>query len=217
MKINFYTAIHKALRHYLYSVAIDVGNHDFSDTARFTVLYENIIKLINLLRDHARHEETYIRPLIESKFKDIADKLGAEHDEQEHELMTLENNCRRLLHLSGHEAVTEGLLFYRALNKFIGESLLHMEEEENTMEILQTVCTDEELMDVHMRIITSFSMEKMLQAISYMMPALNLEERLSMLKGMMMNATQETTAIILSKVEAAIKREHWIELKAFIK
>jgi hypothetical protein len=216
MKINFYTVIHKAIRHYLYNIAIDVGNHDFRDNARFIALNENVLKLLNLLREHGRHEETYIRPLIASKFNDIAYKLGMEHEEQEHELMTLETNCRRFLHLSGHEAVTDGLIFYRALNKFIGESLLHMEEEEATMEILQNVCSDEELMDVHKRILMSFSMEKMLQAISYMMPALNLEERLSMLKGMLMNATEETTAIILSKVEQALNSEHWLELKAFL-
>lgn len=210
MKVNFYTVIHKAIRRNLYLVAIEIGNHDFSNTKQFPALQNKILDVLQLLSDHAKHEETFIRPLLEAKLPDMALRLGDEHASHLEEINQLVNACHNITNND------EGLAFYRAYNQMAAESVLHMEQEEATMEVLQTVCTEEELFAVHMEIIKHFTPEKMLQCLDYMMPAMNLTERANMAKGMLMNAADDSVKIILDKIKTVLPVNDWLALKAVI-
>lgn len=210
MKTDFYTVIHKAIRRSMYTVAIEIGNHDFSDVSKLKALQNKIVNVLELLSEHAQHEEKFIRPLLETKLPDSASKLTHDHASHVSELNQLKMACNNI---ANNE---DGLVFYRAFNQMIAGSVIHMEEEEITMKTLQTVCTEAELLAVHMNIISYFTPEKMLQCLDYMMPAMNITERTAMAKGMLMHAAEEPARVILARIESSLPANDWLALKAVI-
>jgi hypothetical protein len=182
-RIDFYTKVHKALRASLFDLSQRAATTDYRDPRALQALAEALGGLLARLSSHARHEATFIHPLLEAK------AAGGGAFDADHE--ALEAEQARLAHmLAGASSATVdarpvlGLAFYRALNAFIARYLEHLDREEAAMPVLWERCSDDELRSVMARFGTSRPLDEALADMGWMLPALSGSEQAELIGGM---------------------------------
>lgn len=181
-RIDFYTKVHKALRASLFQLSRRAASVDCRDLQAVRACADALRGLLERLSAHARHEASFIHPLL-------AEKTGSSPFDADHR--TLEEEQARLVGLLDSvsalpeaERNTRGLTFYRALNLFIARYLEHLDREEAAMPVLWERCSDEELRSVMVRFGASRPLGEALADIGWMLPALNAPEQAELVGGM---------------------------------
>ena len=174
MRVDLYTAIHKAQRFHMFQLANAIGGADMESDRAATALADQLRDLIEHLRDHARNEETYIHPLFDGVGTGAA-ALRHEHDELEADLEELE----RVLGGGRHQNL------YPAYTRFLGRYLLHLsEEEEAQRQVLWRRYDDDTLRGVLGRFKTERPLDKAAADFEFMLPALSAQELATLFRGM---------------------------------
>jgi hypothetical protein len=126
-RTDFYTVVHKALRKQLFEAIMVAGSTDYGDSDDRTRVARAVAEVVKRFRDHADHEEQFLHPVIAEVLPATEQALHAQHEEHSRGLDEVERAFEMALAdrtgASGHRA-------YRALSRFAGHSLAHMEEEE---------------------------------------------------------------------------------------
>lgn len=213
MKIDFYTQIHKAIRRNLFNLSIKIASADHNNLKARQHNHEVLMKVMDLLRAHAKHEEKFFHPLIERKLQ-MTLQIEDEHRHQEEELMTLEvlsdelvleNNINNLSEKYNH--------LYNKINHYISEYLKHMAHEEQIMIQLQMVCSEKELIDALQSLFDSLSQEEVKDSINYMLSALNPIERFNMMNALLSQADNALKSEYMALAEQTISAQDWEYLK----
>ena len=174
MRVDLYTAIHKAQRFHMCQLANVIGGADLESDEAANALADRVRQLIAHLRDHAHNEETYIHPLFDAAGTG-AGPLRDEHDELEAALEELER------------VVGEGRRqdLYPAYTRFLGQYLLHLsEEEEAQRQVLWPRYTDDTLRGVLDRFKAERPRDKAAADLEFMLPALSASELANLFRGM---------------------------------
>ncbi len=130
-KFNFYTMIHKVIRKALFDTCFMAGQTDFFDKNETMIFIEKFSGLVNLLKDHSLHEETYIHPLLAEKEMAEFATVEEEHKQLEEQLQRLEQMLRVAFENQDQSTCYElGNSFYLAMNEFTGHYLHHLFDEE---------------------------------------------------------------------------------------
>ena len=148
-KIDLLTHPHKEQRQWMYSLSIEAITLDFSDAVQ-AKKYETAFKaLIDDLKDHAENEEMFILPLIVKRFPKEANIFHHDHLEIKVKLQLLLDAIEKINQADSQDKTDLALNFYRGFNKFIGEYLLHLDDEEQKiLPILEEHFSAEELLGV---------------------------------------------------------------------
>ncbi len=206
--IDFYTQIHKALRRWLFNFSINISTTDFTDHNQCRALDQELSQLFALLRAHAHHEEAFFHPVI-SKYlaATYSETLSHEHEAQEKSLIAIEKISKSIC--ENNQAIIREqhtLLLYKTFNNFIADYLQHLNEEETIMPLLQERCTDAELLQPITALITSLTTDKIMESITYMLPALNPQERTNYMTHLLQNADEKTRALMQARATAALQK-----------
>ena len=174
MRIDLYTAIHRAQRHHMFQLGNAIGSADFNDEHTTATVLTRVRRMVDHLRDHAQNEETYIHPLFDALGGD-ADHLRHEHDDLERDLAELENVLReRRLHD-----------LYAAYTRFLGKYLLHLnEEEEAQKQILWPRYDDNALRAVLDRFKAERPRDKAAADLEFMLTAMSTPELLKFFRNL---------------------------------
>jgi hypothetical protein len=178
---NLYRPIHKGLRSLLFETTALVARTDFADPAEADLAVGAVGLLLDLLDDHAEHEDRFTLPELNALAPPLAAQLEADHGRLEGlqaELRTLLPRAR-----TGDLSATEaGELLGRGLNLLVAEHLRHMDREETqAMAVFWAHRTDPELFAVEGKIRASIPPEKMARFARILLPALSTPERVAML------------------------------------
>jgi hypothetical protein len=169
--IDFYTKVHKGLRAALFALSARAATTDYEAADGLHALTRELREVLGKL---SAHEARFIHPLLQ-------EKLGAAFDDDHAALESAQEGLARDLaavtQAQAGERRTGGLLFYRALNRFIARYLGHLEREEAVMPLLRDKCTDEELHGVLARFAASRSPAQATGDLAWMLPALSPVER----------------------------------------
>ncbi len=181
-RTDLYTSIHKTHRYALYTMAIQAGKTDYAKKELVDKLYGLLSAFKEQLRIHIVSEETFIHPLLSRRVPGGALELQAEH----HEHFQRVDDLIKLLdeikaRPEGFESLRElGLEFYKALNRFISEYLVHIDKEEERIQpTLWRLCTEEELIGVvsaFMGRMQNQTLEEAEQTLRIMIPAYDSDE-----------------------------------------
>jgi len=178
---NLYRPIHKGLRSLLFDTTALVARTDFGDSAEANLAVGAVALLLDLLDDHAGHEDSFVVPEISALAPPLAAQLEADHgrlDGLQAELRTLLPRARA----ADPSAIEAGELLGRGLNLLVAEHLKHMDREETqAMAVLWANRTDAELFVIEGKIRASIPMEKMARFARILLPALSTPERVMML------------------------------------
>lgn len=203
MRVDLYTAVHKAQRFHLCRLAVEIGRADFSNATTSERIASGLRHLLDHLRDHARNEETYIHPLFKRSGK-TAEHLESEHQELEAEIARLEAivNEKRWSDL------------YSRYTLFLGKYLLHLDEEERAQtEVLWVNCEDKELAAVFNRFKAERSPQASKADLELMLPALSVPELTRMFFGMKASAPEAAFRGACDLAARTLESAEWEKLK----
>lgn len=185
-RLDVYRDIHKAVRAELFEGARRLGRADWRDQAEVEALQARVGRLIVELRDHVRHEEEHMHPLIERRVPGAVGVLRADHEQQEAFLDEFEAFAERVFAMEPGDPMRAraGLEVYRALSRFIAVYLPHLEHEETTItRALWELSTNEELAETYGRLVGTMPREELIGSLEIMLPAINPHERVELLGG----------------------------------
>lgn len=198
---------HKGIRYAFAQISMVAGNTDYTDKAEVAKLKAQLEEFGDLLEEHANTENEFVLKALEARMPGSAD-----HDTEDHEHLE-ETQTKLLEKLDGilqswftpDQARQVGYSFYQDLSQLHAAHLEHMLEEEQVTQVLMwTHFTDEEMLDIHHQIIQHIPPAKMLAWMKYILPALNHEERLGLLKGLQAGAPAPFFEQVMSVAEAVL-------------
>ena len=136
MRVDLYSAIHKAQRYHLFQLANEIGKTNFADDAATRRIDGSVREIIEHLRDHARNEAAYIHPLFH--------QLGEQDELFDDAHHQLEAQLGKIESVLTEKRWSE---LYRRFNRFLGTYLLHLDEEERAQaDVLWPRYSDDELL-----------------------------------------------------------------------
>jgi len=184
-RYNLYTMPHKALRRAQMQVSIRLGAIDGEDEASVRSLVGDMRGLIAAGRGHLHHENLHIHEVIEQLRAGATEQLADDHEHHERDFDELEAMLDAIEAAPAGERASLLRALYLRYSLFIAADLQHMvEEETETLALLHSLFSDDELRAIEHRIIASIDAETMMGFLRLMVPAMNHAERMEMLGGM---------------------------------
>jgi len=209
-RVDLYGGIHKALRLFMTDTLARVGWLDADDPADVAAALGQVGALLELCRRHVEHENTHVHPAIEARRPGASAHVAEDHEEHLQSIAALEAEAAALRALPTANAA---LRLYRHLASFVGENFQHMHWEETQHNAaLWAAYSDEELMQIHVAIVSSVPPAEMLQIARWMVPALNPAERAEVLGGMKAAMPASAFEDLLDAVRPHLSDKDWAKL-----
>ena len=198
---DVYREIHKGMRHALFSVTAQAGRTDADDPCALAALLAEWRDVAFVLRGHHSHEDDFCDVLIVQHAPELRDTLEDQHALANDALLALDRAARELSQAESPSVQP----FYLELASFTGRYLEHLRyEEERVMPALARAMSNEALAGLTAQIRGSVPPEDMCVFIKYMVPGMNLAERLDMLGGMHRFAPPEIFELFRAAAQRAL-------------
>jgi len=200
--VDLYREVHKGLRLALSDLARDAGNLDPDDpsaVAAFANLFANVNMM---LETHHRHEEigNLGALLSEHLSPELTASIESAHVQADSGLARI---SAAVADLQAGLGDVNGL--YDMIVAFVADYLTHMNvEERQVMPALRANAGVDDLMAITMQIRTSVPPPDMCVFLSYMLPAMNPDERTGTLGGMKMGAPPEIFDMFWAQAERSL-------------
>lgn len=179
LRYNFYSHVHRYVRYEMFELSKNMAKIDFRDKLQAISAKEQFDKFKLLMKGHATHEDTTVHQLFREANSTVFQLAETEHKTHDQiiEKMadklneTLASDCDHTRHLAGYQ-------FYLLLNKFIAESLNHLNlEEQVLMADLHQLYPDEKIRAVTFNTYDHMRPEQLLHMLQTIFPHVNDYER----------------------------------------
>lgn len=206
MRVDLYSLVHKGQRHRLFELSNEIGKADFKNPAEAEKLSQQVLGVIEHLKDHAKNEETYIHPLY-TKLGNNAEFIEKEH----HDLDSDFEDLKQIIESKRWDEL------YSEYTLFLGRYLLHLAAEEKAQrDILWKHYDDQALMAVFGRFKAERSPQAAKEDLELMLPALNITELTRMFAGMKASASAQVFKGACEIASYVLDLKKWQKLKAEI-
>lgn len=197
---NLYMPIHKGLRLGHCQILHRLGAVNWLDDKATSGMLGDLRVHLVLCREHLDHEDASMHPCLVAVAPDVLAML--EHDHADH-LASFER-LNALIAKTAIAAPAErpalGYQLYLMFTHFMADDLRHMEREETAaMAAMWQHMSDAELMEVHVRIVTAIPPMRMIDYMRLILPAVDPQERLMMLRGMQESAPEPAFLQVLEQ------------------
>ncbi len=184
--VDLYREVHKGLRSALFQLTVAAGALDAEDSDAVDAFRRRFADVDMMLTTHHGHEDgARLLGLIAEHAPDSVDVVEAAHEQSEAALAILRPMVAAL------DASSAGDV-YDAAAQFTAAYLAHMDvEEHRVMPALQQNVDGDTLFAIMMEIRGSVPPPEMCVFLSYMLPAMDIDERTSTLGGMKAGAPPE--------------------------
>lgn len=212
-RYDIYTPIHKALRSMMFHAQVDLGAADPSDDAQTRAALERVRELLTVCRSHLNHENEFVHTAMERRAPGSSTRVAGEHEEHEDAIERLENEVREVESARGPARAPALLGLYRKLGLFIAQNLEHMHYEETVHNaILAATYSDEELAAIEADIVAHVAPESTALILRWMLPSIDHDRRLAMLKGMRAGAPAQAFQGALALAQKYLTGTDWNKL-----
>lgn len=217
-KTDLFTFIHKSIRSMIYNDAAKLQSADFADDSETRDLIILLKQDLELLHEHAVHEDNIIFPEIVNNEPEMINELNAEHK-------MLKKKLNRIkLRLDKIEQTRESdkrLLYVSELNNmfndFAASYLAHMNHEEETvLGASFKYLTNEELIAIRTRIQKQIPSDRYKIWLNWMLQSLNNSELIGLLGGMKTSAPPEIFNTVVETAQNIINTDRWQKIKIII-
>lgn len=211
-RLDLYKEVHKGVRKALFDLAALAGSTEFNNAESLQRLKDQFNLTYNLLETHAHSEDTYVEPLLRQCDALVAEEISETHDRLEADvsgLLSLLNDFE----YDQSDVIEQGRLLYLKFTRFIGAYLQHIaDEEQKFMPLLWEQFDDPELMQVSITIRANIPPPVMKNFLSFMIPAMNHDERATMLTGMKHAAPPEVFNGVCQLSQSLLPETDWMRL-----
>lgn len=198
-KIDLFTPIHKAIRALIYHMGGTLLTTDFSDDQEANSTFDALEKMLDLLEEHAHHEDNIVFPPIEKASPGISQELEVQHQEGEEKVSGLQVLLKELRTADTSTRIARANILSIYFTDLIAFYLSHMNREEETvLPVSQQLLSNEELTAIRVRIQMNTSPERYAEWMRWMLPALNIRE----LAGLYRQVKNSAPAPVFEKIQS---------------
>ncbi len=181
---DLYGVVHKGLRWAMFRALEGVARIDPDDVSARDVAVAQVRELLELLESHLQHENEFIHAALEARRPGASARIAGDHAHHQRSLDELAKAIREVEQSSVRERAASWRSLYLALSVFVGENLVHMEEEENLVQpVLEAVYSVEELAAIEAELVSHVPPDRLLRFVRYMLVAIPLQARVALLAG----------------------------------
>ncbi|MFI8221511.1 hemerythrin domain-containing protein [Streptomyces sp. NPDC085932] len=211
-KIDLYRNVHMGQRARLFTLAIELGAADITQSGAAAEQADRCLAMTQELRQHADHEDTFIHQLLRERAPEAADALDAEHIRLDAAFGALDERARALPDTPIEALPDAQHALYLALNEMISAYLAHLHVEETVaMPALWQYAGEEELRAVFTAFRSSRTPEQGLDDLRKMLPALPPASREAIVRGLV-NADPDQAGHTLTTVSTTLSPGQRIRL-----
>jgi len=211
---NIYALIHKALRLAMAETLPAVGRLDAADAGEVSDAIVRVRELIAFCRHHLEVENALVHPAIEARTAGVTARIAAEHVEHEASMAALERSVESLARAPAAGRAAAAFELYAKLACFVGENLVHMNEEETAHNrALWATYSDAELIELENTIKAQQSPEQMERVLRWMLPAMSPAERAALVRGVRRAAPPPVYAGIVALARTHVDATGWRKLE----
>jgi hypothetical protein len=204
--IDLYRDIHKGIRAELFALTTEAGALDATPGVGRAALAAHVGDVVDLLVQHAEHEDGPIQPVLEAELPELAERIAADHLLLEAQLVDLREMAADAAALDHPEPRLAVHRLYLALAGFTGRYMEHIDVEERVvMPALERVVGVEAVGAIHGAIISNIPPDEMARSLALMIPAMNVDDRAELLGGMQAGAPAEAFAGVWSLVGSVLE------------
>lgn len=177
-RLDLYTPIHKAIRHFMTDTLLRVGRMDVTDPAELQATLGQLGALLDQCIAHLDHENHFVHAAIEARRPGASHRMAEEHLQHLESIDALRVDADQLRRALPDRRPALALRLYRHLALFVADNFTHMHHEETVHNTtLWALYTDAELHALHGRLLASLQPEEAQATLHWMLPALNPAER----------------------------------------
>ncbi|HEX6418273.1 MAG TPA: hemerythrin domain-containing protein [Acidimicrobiales bacterium] len=197
--VDLYRDIHKGIRSELFAVTEQAGRLDPASRADRIALASHVGSTVDLLVEHAEHEDGAIQPVLEEVLPALADRVAAEHEAVERRLRGLAALSAETVEAPGSARRGAVHRLYVELAAFTSAYLDHQDVEERlVMPALEDAVGVEAVAGIHAAIVGAIPPDQMARSLAVMLPAMNVDDRTELLGGLRAGAPDEVFAAVWS-------------------
>jgi hypothetical protein len=186
---DLYKDIHKGIRAELFDITSTAGRIDPADKLDRIALAGHVASLKQMLTLHAHHEDSVIDPVLDLHMPDLAQQIEDDHVVLEARFGMIDELAAATAEAGSPDQRRLAHLLYLELTGFTSAYLAHqLVEERVVMPALEQALGVDAVVGLHMQIVGSIAPDVMARSLSFMLPAMNIDDRTEMLAGMRMSA-----------------------------
>jgi hypothetical protein len=183
-----------------------LGRLDVTDPQDLAASLAQLDALLHAAEHHVETENRFVHTAIEARRAGASAAMAAEHDEHLDSITTLRAEAAALRAMPTAGAAQR---LYRRFAAFVAHNFEHMGVEESRHnQALWAAYTDEELLDIHGRIMASIGPRELSETLRWMIPALNPAERALVVGGL----PPAVQAPVLASARALLDDTAWAKL-----
>jgi hypothetical protein len=203
---DLYRDIHKGIRSELFAVTAKAGSIDLADRCDRVALLDHVTSVAAVLESHAHHEDVVIEPALMEHAPALAATIAADHHALEARFAWIGTLSGDLAAAAGSDQRRLGHLLYLELSGFTSAYLAHqIVEERVVMPALERAIGVDAVLGMHVAIISSIPPDEMAQSLTFMLPAMNADDRAEMLGGIRATAPAEAFAGVVSLARSVLE------------
>jgi hypothetical protein len=217
-RFNIYIAVHKGLRSFMCDTLSRLGRLDVRDADEMSTTLGQVRHLLDACLSHLTHENDFLHVAMEARAGHSSRKTAMDHAEHLQTISALREKAQalELAPVAMRDMLSLGL--YRELALFIAENFEHMHFEETVnCAALWVNYSDDELFEIHRRLVSSLSPKERLDVVRWTAPACTPFERTTMFKQMREQSPPEAYLGALSHVLPHIDHAGWTKLTRSLK
>jgi hypothetical protein len=182
---DIYALIHKALRAAMSDALVAMGRLDAADTREVSEAVVRVRELLDFCQEHLEMENAFVHPAMEARRPGSSQAIGDDHVHHAAAIAALRRHVEHLARATAPTRERAAADLYRDLAVFVGENLVHMQQEETLHNaVLWETHTDAELVAIENAIKAHVPQAKMPRVLRWMLPAATPAQRAQMLKGL---------------------------------
>ncbi len=213
--VDLYRDIHKGIRAELFAITTAAGSIDPASPIDRAALADHIVSVSAVLESHAHHEDAVIDPVLALHLPALAEEITEDHQRLETGFGRIVDLACSAVDSSEISAGSLARLLYLDLAAFTSAYLVHQDlEERAVMAELECRIGVEEVLALHGAIVGSIPPDEMARSLSFMLPAMNIDDRAELLGGMRMAAPPEAFDAVVSLARSVLPPADFTALAA---
>jgi hemerythrin-like domain-containing protein len=214
-RVDLFTTVHKALRALIYQLSTMLQTADFADERTTKASLAALEHFLELLHEHAGHEDRTIFAAVHKFEPAMIDELEAEHREIDVNLADIAEKVAMMqAAATPGERVAIGGKLNVSVNKFIAFYLGHLVREEGTvLPASWKYLTDEELSAIRTDVQMHTPPARFAEWMRWMFPAMNINELVGMFQGLKMHAPPPFYEAMCQTANVALGELGWRALQ----
>ena len=182
--VDLYRDIHKGIRSELFAITTTAGNLDPTDRTDRVALADHVNSVAGVLESHAHHEDAVIDPALDEHFPRLAERVRDDHAVLERRFARVVDIAGAFVHVDTDDERRLAHLLHLELAGFTSAYLVHQDlEEREIMPVLERRLGIDEVLSMHVAIVGSIPPDELARSLAFMLPAMNVLDRVEMLGG----------------------------------